>query len=204
MTQPVIPTTSVPASAVEPSPRLPKKQLLKLFETLSGVQVVWNTGQRGLLGYRPGTERAWLLIGMQAWQQLGVDELRLTWNPKLNANTELLVGQRAFTVPVQAFSIDPELEAYDLCERVRFRLRTMTARSLMTPVLALRDIQQAVQLPAEDLQQMAGGLSHIVLRASMDVRMLCVVGDGPNDAGGGGIIATAPIPTPVIGTNLLP
>ena len=114
------------------------------------------------------------------------------------------MGQRAFTVPVQAFSIDETLEAYDLCERIRFRLRTQTARALMVPTLALQDLQPIVQPAPEQLQVAAGGPAHIVLRATMDVRMLCCIGDGPNDAGGGGIIESAAVPTPVYGGNLKP
>ena len=204
MTQPAVPPTAVPAGPVVPSPRLPRAQLLTLYRTLAGVQVVWNTGNRPLLGYRPGTERAWALLGIQGIQQLGTDELRYTWNAKENRNDEVLVGQRTFTASFQAFSIDAELEAYDLCERVRFRMRTQTARALMVPFLALRDFQNIQQPPPEQMQVAAGGPAHIVLRATMDVRMLAVVGDGPNDAGGGGVIATAPVPTPVYGGNLKP
>jgi len=196
--------TTEQTGPVVPSPRLPKEQLLTLYRTLAGVQVVWNTGNRPLLGYRPGTERAWVLIGLQSWRELGTDELRYTWNAKENRNDEVLVGQRAFTVPVQAFSIDESLEAYDLCERIRFRLRAQTARALMVPTLALQDLQPIVQPAPEQLQVAAGGPAHIVLRATMDVRMLCCIGDGPNDAGGGGIIESAAVPTPVYGGNLKP
>jgi adenine phosphoribosyltransferase len=62
---------------VVPSPRAPKALLIKLVQTLSGVQTVWNTGQRGLLGYRPGTEKAWVLLGLQGIREYGTDELEL-------------------------------------------------------------------------------------------------------------------------------
>lgn len=188
-------------SAVEPSPKLPKQQLLTLFETISGVQVRWNTGQRPLLGQRPGTEKAWLLVGLQGWRELGTDELRVKYNPETNSNDEMLIGQRTFTAALQAFSLDPELDAYDLLERVRFRVRTQAARALMVPILALRDFQQILVLPPDQAATVGG---HIVLRATMDVRMNCVIGASPNDPGGGGIIETAPVPVPVIGGNLLP
>ena len=182
----------MPEQPILPSPRLPKEQILKLLREISGVEVVWSTGARGLLGYQPSSERAWLLANVQGWRELGTDELRVVWNPVRNANDEMLVGQRTFTLALQAFSVDPEIEAFDLLERVRFRMRTQEARALMVPTLALRDFQDVRQLPPMESQQ--GSMSHIVLRASMDVRMNCVVGADPQDPSGGGIIATAPLP----------
>jgi hypothetical protein len=187
---------------VLPSPRLPKEQLLTLFREIAGVQVVWNTGRRGLLGNRPGDERAWILIGLMAWREIGTDELRYSWNEATGQNDELLVGQRSFTVPVQAFSIDPTLEAFDLCERIRFHMRTETARKLMVPTLALRDFQNIVQPPPEQLT--VNGIGHIVLRATLDVRMLAVIGAALNDPGGTNVIESAPVPPGVIGENLIP
>lgn len=188
MTQPVI-----------PSPRLPKERLLRLFRTIAGVSVVWNTRHRGLLGYPTAGETAWLLIGIQAWREVGVDDLRYKWNPATETNDETVVGQRQFTVDVKAFSMSEKLEAFDLCERVRFRLRSQTAREIMIPILSLRDIQPIQQPPA--MEATKGG--HIVLRADMDVRMNCVVGADPNDAGGGNTIGSAQVADPVIGENLI-
>jgi len=141
-------------------------------------------------------------IGLQAWREFGTDELRYSWNEATGQNDEILVGQRSFTVPVQAFSIDPTLEAFDLCERIRFRMRTETARKLMVPTLALRDFQNIVQLPPDQLT--VNGIGHIVLRATLDVRMLCVVGAELNDPGGTNIIETTEVPPPVPGGNLIP
>jgi hypothetical protein len=185
---------------VVPSPRLPKEQLIKLFKAISGVSVAWNTRRRPLLGHAPNNEPAWLLIGLQAWREVGVDELRYQWNPVTNANDVIIVGQRQFTVDVKAFSLSEKLEAFDLCERVRFRLRTAFARALMIPILSLRDIQPIQQPPA--MEATPGG--HIVLRADMDVRMNCVVGADPNDPGEGNVIESAEVEDPVIGTNLIP
>ena len=186
---------------VLPSPRLPQAQLLELVNTLAGVQSKWDNLSRPLLGQRPGTEKAWLLCGVQSWLELGTDELRYVWNAETQNNDEFVVGQRAFTLTLQAFSLDTTIQPYDLLERVRFRLRSQTARALMVPTLALRDFQRIVNLPP-DQQAMDGG--HIVLRSSLDVRMLCVVGANPNDQGGGGVIESCPVPAPVIGGNLLP
>ena len=106
----------MPEQPILPSPRLPKEQILKLLREISGVEVVWSTGARGLLGYQPSSERAWLLANVQGWRELGTDELRVVWNPARNANDEMLVGQRTFTLALQAFSVDPEIEAFDLLE----------------------------------------------------------------------------------------
>lgn len=183
----------------QPSPRLPKEQLLTLIRTLSGVQVAWRTSKRGLLGQRPGTETAWILVSAQSYVAIGVDDLRRTWNPLTNENDALLVGQRAFTLNLQAFSIDTSLQAFDLLERVAFRMRTTTARSLMVPTVALRTIQAIT-----DLDDIVAPSGHIVLHATMDIRMLSVVGAELDDPGASSIIETAEIPNPVVGTNLIP
>ena len=187
---------------VIPSPRLPKAKLLTLVKTIAEVQTVWNTGSRGLLGYRPGTERAWILVGMQGWRELGTDELRVEWNAAENRNDEIVMGQRTFTMTLQSFSLDASLEAFDLLERVRFRMRSETARAIMVPTLALKDFKPIQTLP--NLEAQAGNVSHIVLRASLDVGMNCVVGTDPNDPGEGHVIESVTVATPTVGGNLIP
>ena len=178
---------------VLPSPRAPKEQLLALFAMVSGVQVAWWTARRPLQGLKPLNEKAWVLIGIQSWVGVGVDELRTRWNETTQQNEQLLVGQRQFTVVVSARSLDASLEAVDLCERVRFRLRTQAARALMIPKLALRDIQPTTTLPDAIVE------GRTLLAASMDVRMACVVAEDPMDPGEGDWIGTA---TPGPGTLL--
>jgi hypothetical protein len=171
-------------------------QLLTLYSTLSGVQCREDTGARPLLGQRPGTEAAWLLVQVQSIIELGTDELLVQYNAATGNNDEYLVGQRTFTCVMQAFSLDATLKAYDLLERVRFRLRTATARALMVPTIGLRDFMPVQALPPI-VPATPGG--HIVLRASLDVRLNCVLGAPPNDPGGGDVIATAVVPPPTIG-----
>lgn len=170
MTQP-----APPPPRVLPSPRLPKALLLQLITTISGVQVVWVTDKRpGILGQQAGKEHAWITLALQSWKNEGVDELRYVFNPATQNNDAMTIGQRSFTLVCKAYSLDPNLEAFDLLERVRFRLRSGTARSIMVPVLALRDIQPIATFP-ESLAQ-AGQAARTLLAAQMDVRMLCVVG----------------------------
>jgi hypothetical protein len=196
VTQPSDPP--VVPSSVSPSPRLPKATLIQLIQLTSGLQsVVWATDRRPHLGQQPGREHAWITLAMQSWQNIGVDELRYSFNAATGNNDSVTVGQRSFTLVVRASSLDPTLEAFDLLERIRFRLRSAQARALMVPTLALRDIQAIQTFP--DAVANAGGVARTLLSASMDVRMLCVVGADQGDAGEGTFIETAPVPAPAVG-----
>ena len=174
--------------SVQPSPREPKATLLAIIKAIAGVQVVWSTDRRQHLGQMLGKEHAWIFASIASWTSVGIDQLRMVYNATKDANDELLVGQRQFTLRLKAQSYDATLEAMDLCERVRFRLRTPTARALFNGIIALVDIPPTVMLPEETV--VAGGIERCLLTASMDVRMACVVASDPLDPDGGGYIAT--------------
>lgn len=175
---------------VQPSPRLLRDQLLLILRTISKVQCVWATRKQPHLGQQDpeiSNERAWIKASLQSWQSIGIDEQRQQYNPVTDQNDTLVVGQRRFTLVVRAESNDPKLEAFDLCERVRFRFRSQTARALMVPVLALIDFGPIVTHQAfADV----GGTKREMLAATLDVRMAGVVADDPLDPGEGGYIAT--------------
>ncbi len=168
-----------------PSPRFPKAQLLSLISFASGVQTVWNTDARGQLGQQTGTEKAWVVIGVQSLGNVAVDELRQQFDPVGQTNLEIVAAHRSFTLTVSARSLDATLEAYDLLERVRFGLRTADARAMMVPNISLRDIQPIRTFPD------AADNGRIILSASMDVRMTCVLAQDPQNVGGGDWIATS-------------
>jgi hypothetical protein len=178
----------MPGLPVTPSPRFPLERLLTLVRTISGVQAVWSTKKRGFLGLRPGTEMAYLVVSSQSNLGIGVDELRVQYDPARNENAMMLRGQRSVTIVLRAISFTQTLQAFDLLERVRFRMRTKVARDIMVPTIALKDFGPIVNL--EDETQTSGGVSIIALAATMDMRLLYVVGADPGDAGQGDFIAT--------------
>jgi hypothetical protein len=171
----------MPTQPVLPSPRFPKALILELVRTLAEVQCVWTTARRNLQGLRPGTEMAWMICGLQSYVEVGTDELRVAYDPTADRNVESLRGQRNFTLVLRAQSLDARLEAFDLCERVRFRMRTTTARAIMVPILALRDFGPTTTLP--DSTYDVGGTQRALLEATLDVRMACVVAADPGDPG---------------------
>lgn len=123
---------------------------------------------------------------MQSWLSIGIDEQRQQYNSTTDQNDTIVVGQRRFTLVVQAKSLDPKIEGFDLCERVRFRFRSQTARVLMVPVLAIIDFGPIV--PQEAYADV-GGTERALLQATLDVRMAGVVADDPLDPGEGAYIA---------------
>ncbi len=178
-------TTPNPLPNIQPSPRVPKAVLQTLIETLSGVQAVWSTDPSPDLGRRAGTERAWIILNLQSFRNVGTDELRQAYDPTTDSNVNLQLGNRQFTLSCGARSLDATLEAYDLLERVRFRLRTATARAIFAPAnLSLRDIQ-AVQVLSG---KVAG--TQALKAASMDVRWNWMAAADPLDPGQGDYIAT--------------
>ena len=154
---------------VLPSPRLPKPTLTTIFQLASGVQVYWSTSRTPQRGQKVSTEHAWITASMRSVATIAVDEKRLAWNPVTNTNETTVVAHRAFTVSLRAESFDTTLEAYDLLERVRIRLRGPQIRALMEPTIALETIKNITALPDQDLDGRA-------LRvAVLDVRMRCAL-----------------------------
>jgi hypothetical protein len=137
-----------PAPLIVPSPRLPKQALLQLVATLSGCQVLWRTDAAPAVpGIAPGTERARIWIRVSSFGEIGVDEERELYNVNTGMNELLNIGQRQFTLSCRAEGFTPQsqIEPYDLLERVRFRMRTETAKAIFAPAnLSLRDIQPMI------------------------------------------------------------
>lgn len=182
-----------PLPNVQPSPRAPKAALIALIAKLSGVQTLWRTDKvPAIPGMGPGLEHARIFLRVTSYGSIGTDELRQRYNAVTNANDNVLVGQRQFTLSVRAESLDANLEAYDLCERVRFRLRTEVARGIFSPAfLSLRDVQ-----PIAPFEQRVD--SRTMRVATMDIRWNLVVFEDPLDPGEGNWIQTVdgggPIP----------
>jgi len=160
------------------------------------VLVVWYTRKRPLLGVRPAGERAWILATMQSYRAIGIDEQRQVFNATTNQNDTIVVGQRAFTLVVRAESLDADLEAFDLCERVRFRFRSQTARALMVPNLALVDFAPIMQ--HDEMLAGAGDTKRQLLSSTLDVRMAAVVAADALDPNEGSWIETFDAPTAVL------
>jgi hypothetical protein len=172
-----------------PSPRFPKDQLINVVQTIAGVQVVWRTAARPLLAQRPGTEWAWIMLSVQSYVSVGIDELRQQLNAQQTALDSIVVGLRHFTLVCRAYSIDATLQAFDLLERVRFRIRSATAHDLMVPTVALRDMGEV--RPLDDATIDLAGSKRTLLAAMLDIRMACVLADDPRVAGEGDFIETA-------------
>lgn len=169
-----------------PSPRIPKAVLIQLIATLSGVETLWRSDAvPPAPGRGAGLERARIWLRLSSYTSQGVDEQRAVFNVTTGQNSVVNVGQRQFTLNVKAESFTPTIEAFDLCERVRFRLRTQTARAIFVPAkLGLRDVQAITAF-----ESVAD--SRTVLCASMDIRWNYVVFADPNDPNEGDWIAQA-------------
>lgn len=174
-----------PAPHVQPSPRVPKAILVQLYSTLAGVPAVWQTEPNPDLGEGPGLEQAFCKLTLSSFRNVGIDELRTVYDADADQNVNVLLGNRQFTLTMQARSLDETLEAYDLCERVRFRLRTAVAQAIYRPAfLSLRDIQAVHPVYGRTSN------TQVLLSASMDVRWNWLAWADPLDPQEGGYIQT--------------
>ena len=182
---------------VLPSPRLPKQGLIDIIKFCSGVGVVWGTAKRPHMGQTPGQEHAWIRLSLVSYVHVGgEDELRVIYDPVNDVRVNLLVGQRQFTTQVTARSMDPKLEAFDLCERVLYRLGTRLDNPEMQsvfpqgplgPILSL-NTWSGVRVQNEEVAD-----DRIVLAASVDIKWNLVVYADPNQAGEGLLIESATV-----------
>lgn len=139
-----------------------------------------------------GAENARILASIQSYQSIGIDQRLRVFNPTTQQNDNMLVGQRKFTLVVMAESWTNSLQAYDLCERVRFGFRTQRARVLMVPTLALVDFGPVIQ--HDEATWTVGGVERTLLSATLDVRMLGVVASDPLEPNEQNWIATVGTP----------
>jgi hypothetical protein len=169
-----------------PSPRVPKSTLIRLIQTISGTQTVWATDPTPQLGQGQGLERAFVKLSLSGFRSVGVDELRQAFDETTQQNVSVLLGNRQFTLTCKCASLEPRiLEAYDLAERIRFRMRTQVARGIFVPAyLSLRDMGPVV--PAYD--RIAG--SQVLLAAALDIRFNWLSWADPLDPNEGGWIET--------------
>jgi hypothetical protein len=129
-----------------PSPRIPKALLLNVVRLASGVPAAWVTDKWPAFPQDPGFERARIIVSPGAYANVAIDELLLTWNPATNRNDVVTAAHRLLTLSLKAQSLDDTLEAIDLLERVRARLRTERIQTLWRPTVALQDIKPIVPL----------------------------------------------------------
>lgn len=184
---------------VLPSPRLPRDVLVELVRTLSGVEVNWRTKRRQNPGKAPSKEVAWIDLWAQSYAAVGNDELRAVFDEVNNVRQTVLVGQRTFTLSMVARSLDGTLEAFDLLERVRFRMSTQTARNIFVPAnLSIRNYEAIHTLPDAESD------GHAILQATWDMSWNFVVFADPNDPGESAFIETIGVAPVGSGSELLP
>ena len=186
MTQPTFDLAINPA-AVMPEPGIfPKEQILKIvrtcvrpLRTFRGVQVVWHTDPRPMLG-NDTTERAWIVVSLGSTGGIGCEELRTQLNVDTNDREALLVAQRKFTMTLRAYSLDPKLEAFDVLNRVRFYINTapggdpsMAPQPLLPDGMDPRYLRQEVAYNGSEAPGTNGSLRAFSTSAGMRMRCSC-------------------------------
>ena len=163
-----------------PQARFPKAQFLGILRAASGVSVAWITDAAAQQGDEPGSEWAWLEVGISNIIDIGWDEQRVQPNNTTVPATQdvIVIGRRQCTLNVMAYSEDPnELEAIDLCERIRFAFNRQDIHDLMVPNISLRWCEKVVPLPNSKMN------GRDQLRANMDIQINYSIGVDVGNAG---------------------
>lgn len=180
------------APNVEPSPRFPIEALLVLFAALSGVQVTLDSRKQPQKGEAPSKERAWIVVDVPTFDQLGTDEMRVQGNAAGTGNVFLLRGERKLTTNLKAKSLDATLSSWSLLERIRFRLRTDLASNAYEAAkvsiassgadMRIRHFNEPLKLQGED--------ARIIKVAVMEIKWNWCASAllSPTDQTGGGVI----------------
>lgn len=174
-----------------PTTAIPKAALLTLIQTLSGVQTKWRTDPEFVAGIAPGiaSSHAWIWLSVTSMRSLGVDDYRQVFNQATGNLDSQIAGNRLFTLSCRAESYDVNIEAFDLVEAVRIRLRSFKARGIFAPAgLALVDIQPTAVFTNVVTDS---GTKRTLKVATMDIRWAYVSTYSPlPDDDAGGIIAS--------------
>lgn len=179
-----------------PTPRIPRDRIEQIIKYASGVAVAWQTKKRPNLLPQDNKERAFVFLSMQSPKGVGTDEQRTQLDETTNDLDVVIGSHRTCTIVVRAYSWDPEIEAYDLCERIRMGLSRDAVRALMVPTIALVSCEATHILNDEEVS------GRVLLAASMDVRLRVVLQTDPQNANGGDWIATVNTTDAVPGTLL--
>ena len=172
-----------------PSPRFPKETMLEALRLASGVQTIWKTDREPAFNQRASQEKARIVVGLTAYSSVFIDEKRVAFNAVTQQNDSIVVARRYFPLGLTAESLDHTIEAFDLLERVRVRLRSERILAMLRPTIALRDIKNIV--PLNDVWR--DNLN--VPTAKMDVRLHCCLTFTNQDPYEGDWIATVATPT---------
>jgi hypothetical protein len=170
-----------------PTTAIPKAALLTLVQTLSGVQAKWRTDPEFVAGMAPGvaSSHAWIWLSVTSTRAIGVDDYRQVFNAAMGNLDSQIAGNRMFTLSLRAESYDVNIEAFDLVEAVRVRLRSFKARGIFAPAgLALVDIQPTAVFTNVITD---AGTKRTLKVAVMDIRWAYVSTYSPtadDDAGG--------------------
>lgn len=168
-----------------PATRIPIETLRVLVHELTGLETIWSFEEMPFIGGDAEGPNAYAEISITSYVSKGIDEYRQAFDEDANVLTSQIYGYRVLTLSTVVRSFDVTVHPADLCERLRFRLRTVSARKLFTSRgLALVDIG-AVSVFNQTLD--AGGpdlATRVVVCGSIDVRLaMAVTGDPQDDDG---------------------
>lgn len=128
--------------ALQPIPRDALKALVK---GLSGLQTIWESEKAPYIGGGATGPNAYAELSLTSYAAIGVDDYRQVWDPVAGALQSQMYGNRNFTLGVLVRSFALSVLAADIAERVRWRLRTTSAKAVynaaglaLGPISALR------------------------------------------------------------------
>jgi hypothetical protein len=159
---------------------IPRGAIRDLIAGLSDFSTYWQ-------GDAVMYEETYISLDIMAYTALGTDEQRQSYDASTDELGSLSCGLRLFTLSIRVDSYSMDLPGYEVCERIRRRLRAGAAREVMEDTgLALVRIH-----PITNLSVVAD--NRPVFCSVMDVVMSFAVNEQDSTpATGGDYIADAP------------
>jgi len=112
------------------SEAFPRHVVEKLVAQFAGVPTTWVDDDQPQLGQGDAAPQAWIELGVSAVTPKGQDDYRQVPHPE---NPDALLsawnGYRMYMVNLRAKSLNASVQAFDLLERVRLRLTSVTANA---------------------------------------------------------------------------
>jgi hypothetical protein len=115
-----------------PQTTIPRAALRELVEQTSRLPTIWDSEEMPFIGGDADGPNAYAELSIVLYASVFVDEYRQTYNEGTGALDTQLYGYRLLTLGVKMRSFDVGTHPADLCERVRWRLRTVSGRAIFT------------------------------------------------------------------------
>lgn len=166
-----------------PETTIPRAALKELVAETSRLATIWDSEEMPFLGGDSDGPNAYAELSIVSYAAVFVDEYRQAYNATTGALDTQLYGYRLLTLGVKMRSFDVGSHPADLCERVRWRLRTVSARAIFARAGLALVRAGGVSLYNERADA-EDSPTRLIAVGTFDIQFAMVVVDNPQDDDG--------------------